>query len=135
MIASFSWRHKEYLFVTLEYAFTAMEYYFPCKGWCYIFSFFCFPYITWEGSTVGIKFVFKRFDMVIIPLFFEFSFSQSKIYFFQVTGCCCTFVYQAFISAITIDLSQLYSYTRKCLVFLPEQSFFYAFWLFVTCFE
>ena len=69
----------------------------------YIFSFFHFPYVTWDGSAVGIKFVFKRFDMVIMPLFFELSFSQSKIYFFSVTGCCCTFVYHTFPSAITIE--------------------------------
>ena len=31
--------------------------------------------------------------MVIISLFIELSFSQSKIYFFRVTSCCCTFVY------------------------------------------
>ena len=40
--------------------------------------------------------------MVITPLFFELSFSQSKIYF-RVTVCCCTFVYHAFLSAITIE--------------------------------
>ena len=39
--------------------------------------------------------------MVIIPLLFELSFSQSKIYFFPVTGCCCTFAYHPFLSAIT----------------------------------
>ena len=41
--------------------------------------------------------------MVIIPLFFELSFIQSKIYIFRVIGCCCTFVYHAFLSAITIE--------------------------------
>ena len=102
MIASFSWRHKENLFVTLEFAFAV------CKT-SHIrtvvtsFPFFDFTYTTWEGNTVGIKFVFKRFDMLIIPLFFELSFNQSKMYFFRVTGCCCTFVYQAFLSGITIE--------------------------------
>ena len=41
--------------------------------------------------------------MVIIPLFFKLSFSQSKIYFFLVTGCCSTFVYNTFFSAIAIQ--------------------------------
>ena len=101
MIASFSWRHKELLFVILEYAFTVRMTSHVRAG-VTTFLFFHLPYITSEGSSVDIKFVFKRYDMVIIPLFFKLSFSQSKIYFFQVTGCYCTFVYHTFLSAITI---------------------------------
>ena len=41
--------------------------------------------------------------MVIIPLFFKLSFNQSKIYFFLATGCCSTFVYNTFFSAIAIQ--------------------------------
>ena len=69
----------------------------------YFFSIFQFPYITRKSCTVGIKFVFKRFDMVIVLLLFKLSLSQSKIYFFQVTGCCCTFIYDTFLCAITIE--------------------------------
>ena len=75
---------------------------FPCKSWCYILSYFQFPYVTWEGSIASMKFVFKRFDMIIIPLFFKLSFSQFEICFFRVAGFCCTFVYHGFLSAITI---------------------------------
>ena len=93
------------------------------------FFFFSFPIHNMRGSTVGIKFVFKRFYMVIIPLLFELSLSQSKIYFFRVTGCCCIFVYHAFLSAITIKgticLNSTVN-TRESLVFLSEQSFCYA---------
>ena len=35
-------------------------------------------------------------------MLFKLSLIQSKRYFFRVTGCCCTFVYCTFISAITI---------------------------------
>ena len=102
MIASFSWRHKELLFVILEYAFTVRMTSHVRAG-VTPFLFFHLPYITSEGSSVDIKFIFKRYDMVIIPLFFKLSFSQSKIDFFRVTGYCCTFVYHAFFSAITIE--------------------------------
>ena len=102
MIASFSWRHEEHIFVMLEYVFTVRKTSHVRSG-AIFFSFFHFPYVTWEGSAVGIKFVFKRFDMVIMRLFFELSFSQSQIYFFWVTGCWCTYVYHAFPSAITIE--------------------------------
>ena len=101
MIASFSWRHKEHFFVILEYAFAVRKTSHVTAG--VTFFFFHFLYITWKGSIVGIKFVFKRFDKVIIPLFFELSFSQSKIYFFRVTGCCCTFTYHTFLFAITVE--------------------------------
>ena len=101
MIARFSWRHNEHLFVILEYALAVRKTSYVRAGVTFFF-FSHFPYITSEGSTVGIRFVFKRFDMVIIPLRFELSFSQSKIYFFRITGCCCTFVYHTFLSAITI---------------------------------
>ena len=79
MIASFSWRHKKHLFVMLEYAFAVRK---TSHGDGVPFFYYS-PYMTWKGSTVCIKFAFKRFDMVIIPLFFKFSFSQSKICFFE----------------------------------------------------
>ena len=99
MITSFSWRHKKYFFVILEHAFAVRKTSHARAG----VTFFHFPYINCDGSAIGIKFAFKRFDMVIIPLCFEISFSQSKIYFFRVTGCCCTIVYHAFLSAIGIE--------------------------------
>ena len=130
MIANFSWRQKEHLFVVLEYVSAVL------KSWCYIFSFFHFPYVTWKGSTVGIEFVFKRFDMVIIPLFFELSFSQSRIYFFRATGCCCTFVYHAFPSAINTEGKFCLNSTVTLESFLCFflNNLCYALWLFVTCF-
>ena len=89
--------------------------------------FFHFLYVTWEGSTAGIEFVLKRFAMVIIPLFFELSFSQSKIYFFIKSYrlllyiCISRFL---FCSHHWGDiLSQLYSYTRESLVFLSEHDY------------
>ena len=54
--------------------------------------FFC------SGSVI--KFVSKRFDMIIATFLFKLSFSQS---FFRVTGCCCTFVYHSFLSAVTVE--------------------------------
>ena len=102
MTASFSWRHKEHLFVILEYAF-AFRKTSHVRVVVTFFLFFHFPYITWKDSTVTITFVFKRFYMVIIPLFFKLSFSQSKVYFFRVTGCRCTFVYHTFLSTIAIE--------------------------------
>ena len=57
--------------------------------------FFC------SGSVI--KFVSKRFDMIIATFLFKLSFSQSKINFFRVTGCCCTFLYHTFLSAVTAE--------------------------------
>ena len=110
MIASFSWRHKEQLFVILEYAFAVCKT-SHVRASVTFFLFFHFPHITSEGGTVIIKSVFKRFDMVIIPLCFELSFSQYKIYCFRVAACCCTFVYHAFLSAITIEGTICLNYT------------------------
>ena len=98
MNVSLSWRHKEHLFVILEYSFAVRKTSHVRAS--YIFH---FPYITRKSSTVGINFVSKRFGMVIIPLFFKLSFSQAIIYFFLVTGCCSTFVYNTSFSGITIE--------------------------------
>ena len=86
MIASFSWRHKEHLFVMLEYAFAVRKTFHVRAD--ITFFFFHFPYITRKSSAVGIKFYF----ITDHNTFFKLSFSQSKIYFFRVTSCCCTFV-------------------------------------------
>ena len=59
----------------LEYAFAARK----------ISHIFHFPYITQQSSTVGIKFIPKRFDMIIISLFFKLFLSQLKIYLFDYT--------------------------------------------------
>ena len=69
MITSFSWRHKKYFFVILEHAFAVRKTSHARAG----VTFFHFPYINCDGSAIGIKFAFKRFDMVIIPLCFEIS--------------------------------------------------------------
>ena len=77
MIANFSWKYEEYLFVILEYVFAVRKTSHVRAGATF-FLFLHFPYV--EDSTVGIKFVFKRFGMVIIPLFFELSFkSKTRI--------------------------------------------------------
>ena len=101
MIATFSWRYKEHLFVLMKYAFAVRKASHVRAGVTIFFV--CFPYRTWKGSTVTLKFVFKRFDMAIIPPFFKFSFNQSKIYIFGVTGCRCSFKYHTFFSASTIE--------------------------------
>ena len=98
---SLLWRHKEHLFVMLEYAFPVHKISHVRAG--VTFSIFLYPYLIRKSSPISIKFVSKRFDMIIILLLFKFSLSQSKIYFFRVTECCCTFVYQTFLSAISIE--------------------------------
>ena len=75
----------------------------PMKELVLHFFFISHTCITGKSITAGKKFASKRFDMVKIPLSFKLSFSQSKIYFFWVKDCCCTFVYRTFLSAMTIE--------------------------------
>ena len=65
----------------LEYAFAVCKISYVRTG----YSIFHFPYRIEKRSAVGIKFLSKRFDMIIIPLHLKLSLSQSKIYFFRVT--------------------------------------------------
>ena len=130
MIVSFSWRYKEHLFVILEYAF-AVRKISHVKAGIIFFSFFHFRYITWKGSTVTIKFFFKRFNMVMIPMFFKLSFSQSKYTFFesQVVAAHLSITLSFLQSPFRGDnLSQLYSYNRE------SRAFCVSFWtIFLLC--
>ena len=64
VIASISWRHKQQLFVLLEYSFAIYAASHVRAGVTF-FSIFHFPYKSLKSITVSIKFVSKRYDMVI----------------------------------------------------------------------
>ena len=127
MVASFSWKHREHIFVMLEICFR-ISWDLSCWSSCYVFSIFYFLYVTQKSSAFAIIFNSRMLKMIILPLLFKLYFSQSKIYFLRVRDCCYTFAYHAFVSRVTSERPTLQLQSRVSCV---------SFWtiFFVTSFD